>query len=185
MTLGKIAAKRCALSADGKTLTTYAQPTTFGPKSYFVRWDVPSGRATERTEVAANVKEVLDEMRSGRLDSFKFEHLVRSVLLGLGAVEARIVARSQDKGADILASFLVAGAFRLLVAVQVKHFQPEPPVGPKVVQQLIQGIEAEAANLGMVATSGTISKEATAAAELYFDQKGIRIELIEAHNWRR
>lgn len=125
------------------------------------------------------VKEALDEMRSGRLDSFKFEHLVRSVLLGLGASEARIVPRSQDKGADILASFLVAGAFRLLVAVQVKHFQPEPPVGAKVVQQLIQGIEAEAANLGMVATSGTISKEASAAAELYFDQKGIRIELID------
>jgi predicted Mrr-cat superfamily restriction endonuclease len=124
-------------------------------------------------------KEALDEMRSGRLDSFKFEHLVRSVLLGLGATEARIVPRSQDKGADILATFLVAGAFRLLVAVQVKHFQPEPPVGPEVVQQLIQGIEAEAANLGMVVTSGTISDEASGAAELYFEQKGIRIELIE------
>ena len=125
------------------------------------------------------VKEALDEMRSGRLDSFKFEHLVRSVLLGLGAHEARIVPRAQDKGADILASFVVAGAFRLLVAVQVKHFQPEPPVGPEVVQQLIQGIEAEAANLGMVVTSGTISEDASAAADGYFDQKGIRIELID------
>jgi predicted Mrr-cat superfamily restriction endonuclease len=125
------------------------------------------------------VKEALDEMRSGRLDSFKFEQLVRSVLLGLGAHEARIVPRAQDKGADILASFVVAGAFRLLVAVQVKHFQPEPPVGPEVVQQLIQGIEAEAANLGMVVTSGTISEDASAAADLYFDQKGIRIELID------
>jgi predicted Mrr-cat superfamily restriction endonuclease len=125
------------------------------------------------------VQEALEEMRSGRLDSFKFEHLVRSVLLGLGATEARIVPRSQDKGADIVASFLVAGAFRLLVAVQVKHFQPEPPVGSEVVQQLIQGIEAESANLGMVVTSGTISEEASAAAEQYFDQKGIRIELVD------
>jgi len=57
--------------------------------------------------------------------------------------------------------------------------QPEPPVGPEVVQQLIQGIEAESANLGMVVTSGTISEEATAAAELFFDQKGIRIELVD------
>lgn len=118
-------------------------------------------------------------MRSGRLDSFKFEHLVRSVLLGLGAQEARIVPRSQDKGADILASFVVAGAFRLLVAVQVKHFQPDPPVGSDVVQQLIQGIEAESANLGMVVTSGTISDEASSSAEAYFEQKGIRIELID------
>ena len=124
-------------------------------------------------------KEALDEMRSGRLDSFKFEHLVRSVLLSLGAHEARIVPRSQDKGADILASFIVAGAFRLLVAVQVKHFRPKPPVGAKVVQQLIQGIEAEAANLGMVITSGTISAEASAAADNYFEQKGIRIELVD------
>ncbi len=61
----------------------------------------------------------------------------------------------------------------------MKHFQPEPPVGPEVVQQLVLGIEAEAANLGMVVTSGTISEEASAAAELYFDQKGIRIELID------
>lgn len=123
--------------------------------------------------------EALAEMRSGRLDSFKFEQLVQSVLIGLGATEARIVPRALDKGADILASFLVAGAFQLLVAVQVKHFQPEPPVGPDVVRQLIQGLEAESANLGMVATSGTFSAAAVAAADAYFDQKGIRIELVD------
>ncbi len=53
------------------------------------------------------------------------------------------------------------------------------PVGPEVVEQLIQGIEAEAASLGMVVTSGTISEEASGAAEFYLDQKGIRIELID------
>ena len=34
---------------------------------------------------------------------------MRSLLLGLGANDARIVQRSQDKGGDILASFVVAG----------------------------------------------------------------------------
>jgi hypothetical protein len=52
------------------------------------------------------------------MENFGFERLIQNVLIGLGAEEARIVSRSQDKGADIVASFLVAGAFRQVVAVQ-------------------------------------------------------------------
>jgi len=74
--------------------------------------------------------------------------------------------RGKDKGADLLATFLVAGAFQQVVAVQAKHWQPDPPVGPDVVQQLINGIEAESANLGMVITSGSISEEASPAFNL-------------------
>jgi restriction endonuclease Mrr len=47
------------------------------------------------------------------------------------------------------------------------------------VQQLIQGIEAELADLGMVVTSGTISKEAAQLAESFFEEKGTKIELVE------
>lgn len=86
------------------------------------------------------VREALAEMRSGRMDSFGFERLIQTVLSGLGADDARIVPRGQDKGADVLATFLVAGAFRQVVAVQAKHWQPEPPVGKEVVEQLIKGI---------------------------------------------
>ena len=125
------------------------------------------------------VRETLDEIRSGRLESFGFESLIQKVLKGLGAEEVHIIPRSQDKGADLLATFLVAGAFRLLVAVQAKHYRPEPPVGPDAVQQLIQGIEAESADLGMVVTSGTISKEAAQLAESFFEEKGTKIELVE------
>src|SRR5258706_7374172 len=74
------------------------------------------------------VHEVLSEIRGGRIESFGFERLVQTVLLGLGAEECRIVPRRQDKGADQVASFRVAGAFQQLVAVQAKHWQPEPPV---------------------------------------------------------
>jgi predicted Mrr-cat superfamily restriction endonuclease len=70
------------------------------------------------------VRDTLDEIRSGRMNDFGFEHLLKSVLEGLGAQDVRIVPRLQDKGADLLATFLLAGAFRLLVAVQAKHFQP-------------------------------------------------------------
>ncbi|MHB8203940.1 MAG: restriction endonuclease, partial [Desulfomonilaceae bacterium] len=57
------------------------------------------------------------------------------------------------------------------IAVQAKYWQPEPPVGKDVVEQLIQGIEATSADLGMVITSGTISKEANDAAEKYYVDK--------------
>jgi predicted Mrr-cat superfamily restriction endonuclease len=131
------------------------------------------------------VRETLNELRKGRMDSFGFERLIQTVLTGLGADDVRIVPRSQDKGADILATFRVAGAFRQVIAVQAKHWQPEPPVGKEVVDQLIRGIEAESANLGMIITSGAISDEATATAEKYFEEKGIRIELVDGEQFAK
>jgi predicted Mrr-cat superfamily restriction endonuclease len=130
-------------------------------------------------------RETLEELRKGRMDSFGFERLIRTVLTGLGAEDARIVPRSQDKGADVLATFRVAGAFRQVVAVQAKHWQPDPPVGKEVVEQLIRGIEAESADLGMVITSGSISDEAVQAAEDYFEEKGIKIELIDGEQFAK
>ena len=43
----------------------------------------------------------------------------------------------------------------------------------------INGIEAEAANLGMLITSGTISDEVFEIVEEYFEENGVRIELID------
>jgi restriction endonuclease Mrr len=79
----------------------------------------------------------------------------------------------------------VAGAFQQIVAVQAKHWQPEPPVGRDVVEQLIRGIEAESAHLGMVITSGSISEDASQAAEQYFVDKGIRIELVDGFQFAK
>lgn len=131
------------------------------------------------------VREALAELRSGRIESFGFERLIQTVLLGLGADEVRIVPRSQDKGADLLATFRVAGTFQQSIAVQAKHWQPEPSVGREVVEQLIRGIEAESASLGMVVTSGSISNEAYQAAEQYFEEKGIRIELVDGEQFAK
>ena len=131
------------------------------------------------------VLETLDEIRGGRMDSFGFENLIQDILIGLGAKDVYVVPRSQDKGADIVATFLVAGAFSQKVAVQAKHWQPDPPVDQSVVDQLIKGIEAESANLGMIITSGTISDEATNSAELYFEDKGIKIELVDGEQFAK
>ena len=126
------------------------------------------------------ISNTLKEIRGGRMNDFGFEQLIRDVLVGLGAdKKARIIPRKQDKGADIVATFRVAGAFRQVVAVQAKHWQPDPPVGKDIVEQLIRGLEAESADLGMVVTSGTISEEASTAAEHFFRENGIRIELVD------
>ena len=125
------------------------------------------------------VEATLKEIRSGRMESHGFERLVSDVLKRLGAVEARVVARNQDKGADILATYEIANVFQQEVAVQAKHWKPEPPAGRDVVEQLIRGMEAEAVDLGMVVTSGTISEEAEQCAVKYSEERGTRIELVD------
>ena len=129
------------------------------------------------------IRETLDEIRTGRVDDFRFEHLVRDVLLGLGADEARIVPRRQDKGADIIATFRVASAFKLVLAVQAKYYDSEPPIGKGVVEELIRGIEAESANLGMIVTSGTFSEDAVSRAEQFCEDTGIEIELVDGEQF--
>ena len=119
------------------------------------------------------------------MESFGFERLIATVLTGLGAEEVRIIPRSQDKGADLIAIFRVAGVFQQVVAVQAKHWRPEPPVGRDVVEQLIRGMEAESATLGMVVTSGLIGEDAVQAAEKYFEEKGIRIELVDGEQFAK
>src|SRR5690606_7696662 len=129
---------------------------------------------TFQTDLQARlIREVRTEMRSGRIESFGFAPPIQAVPRGRGGEDVRIGPRSQDKGADLMATFRVAGVFQQVVAVQAKHWQPEPPVSREVVEQLIRGIEAESANLGMVVTSGSISDEAVQAAEQYFEEKGI------------
>lgn len=131
------------------------------------------------------IREVLSELRDGRMESFGFERLIQTVLLGLGADEVRIIPRNLDKGADLVAIFRVAGTFQQVIAVQAKHWQPTPPVGREVVQQLIRGIEAESATLGMVVTSGSIGDDAIQAAEEYFEEKGLRMELVDGEQFAK
>jgi restriction system protein len=124
-------------------------------------------------------KETLDEIRSGKMDSYRFEHLIKSILDSLGANETTIIPRQNDKGADLVASFIIANTSKLVVAVQAKHFSPKPPVGPNVVDQLLGGMEAESADIGWIVTSGTFSKEAIKYVEQLHTDRGIRIDLID------
>lgn len=125
------------------------------------------------------VADTLDELRNGRLSERSFEYLLANLLVKLGAEQAEVIDRKKDKGADVLATFRIAGAFEIDVAVQAKYWREGPPVGPEVVEQLIRGIEAEDANLGMVITPGTISEEAEKAAEQFYENSGIQIVLVD------
>ena len=131
------------------------------------------------------VSQRLDELRHGRIDSFAFEHLIKDVLVGLGATEALVIARSKDKGADVIATFMVAKMFPQKVAVQAKHWQEKPPVGPKVVMDLIKGLESESAQHGMIITTGTISEAASQKAQEYYESTGISIELIDGEQFAK
>ena len=125
------------------------------------------------------VDQVKQELRTGRLDSFGFERVVETLLRSLGGSDVRIVARSLDEGADLLATVRLATTFTFTLAVQAKHFQPTPPVGPEVVDQLVKGMDAEDATLGWVITSVTFSKEAEDRKAKWEDDRGFHLALID------
>ena len=120
-----------------------------------------------------------EELIGGRMNSYGFEKLIARVLKSLGALNVRIVPRTKDVGADIVASFRIAESFQLTLAVQAKHYRPEPPVGPEAVKELLSGMEAENAQLGIVVTSGEFSQEAHDLVENAQDEKGILIQLMD------
>ena len=125
------------------------------------------------------IEQARAEITSGRMDSFGFEKLLATLLTSLGATDVRIVARSQDKGADIVAVFSLANTFNFRLAVQAKHYRPNPPVGAQIVDQLVEGMEAEQASLGWVATSGSFAPEAFDRKAEHEEQRGFQIELID------
>lgn len=125
------------------------------------------------------IEQARAEMHSGRMASHGFENLIATLLISKGATDARVVPRSQDKGADIVATFTMADTFQIRVAVQAKHFQPDPPVGPHVVDQLVAGMEAEQITHGWVATSGTFSPEAQARKIEVEEERSLTISLVD------
>ena len=171
---------RAALQARLKTRGSSADATDLLGELHEALDGAVEGRTPrfEQDLRARLVEHTLDEMRSGRMNERDFERLVASVFTGLGAKDVRIVGRRVDEGADIVAALLVGGVFRFTLAVQVKFFQPEPPVGRHVVYQLVAGMDAENTDFGIVVTSGTFSEAAVEAADALHEE-GRRIELVD------
>lgn len=130
-------------------------------------------------------QQALEELRIGRIDSYGFENLVSEIMKGLGATETKIIPRSQDKGVDVIATFNIAGAFPITIGIQAKHWQPEPPLDVDVIEQLLKGIEGESADFGMIITTGSFSDSVTIKAQDIFEEKGIKIELVDGERFAK
>jgi restriction endonuclease Mrr len=108
-----------------------------------------------------------------------FERLIESILKAAGASQTRVVPRSEDKGADVIALFKIAGTFEFKLAIQAKYYQPHTPVGAEAVDQLASGMEAERADLGMVLSTGVFSDAAKKRAQELEEQQTKRIQLMD------
>ena len=130
------------------------------------------------------VESTLEEIRGGRLDERKFEFLIKQVLKALGGTDVRVIKdRTIDQGADVLARFAVADTIPFTLAVQAKYYAPEPPVTRKAVEQLVDGMNAEGADLGWVVTSGTFSSDAERKRDDVEEETAFRIELIDGEQF--
>lgn len=126
------------------------------------------------------VEQALGEIRSGRLESYGFEELIAGILESLGGEGVHVVARSEDQGADILATYTVAETFQVTLAVQAKHhYRPEPPLSASVVEDLVEGMEQEDATHGWVVTAGTYEDEAEERRAQLEEERGLHLELID------
>ena len=125
------------------------------------------------------VEQTLSELRDGRMDEREFERLLADLLVALGASEVEIVERRSDVGVDVKGKFLIAGQFETAVGIQAKYFRPYPPVGSDVVEQLASGMQEEGIDLGIVATSGTISPAAEEKASEIENERNARIVFLD------
>jgi hypothetical protein len=124
------------------------------------------------------VQTTLDTIRSGKMDSFGFERLLKELFIKEGG-EATIVARSKDKGADLKVTLRFAIVGQVIIGIQAKHYRPEPPVPAKIADDLRAGMEDMGADLGMIISSGQMSTELEERVEELYENEGVRIQLVD------
>lgn len=137
----------------------------------------------KKPEFASDLRQMLvektrEQLYSGRLDSYAFEKLAESLINSLGGQQTEVIPRNKDKGADLLSNFYVAKTFKLKLAVQAKHYKPEPAVSKNDIEQLLEGMKAEDAQIGWLITTGNFSDEAI-DYHLEMKEQGFNIELID------
>jgi predicted Mrr-cat superfamily restriction endonuclease len=127
------------------------------------------------------VESTREEILHGHVNNWFFERLIASVLEALGG-QVRIVPRNKDQGADIIATYRVAGVLPIRVAVQAKWYGEHAKAGKEPIQQVLDGMEAEGADFGLVVVSNDFSDEARTFAESK-QEEGRRIELINGRQF--
>jgi predicted Mrr-cat superfamily restriction endonuclease len=132
----------------------------------------PNLLASLREQLISTTKH---ELSTGHLDERRFETLVADLLLALGAVEARVVARQHDIGADIEAEFSVGYLASIPARVQVKFWSGVADSSP--VDQLLNAMDD--VHLGIVVTTASFSDEARGYAAAQSEARGKELVLID------
>lgn len=115
------------------------------------------------------------ELLEGHMDERRFEELVRDLMLALGALDARVVGRRVDIGADIEAEFSVGRLVNVPVRVQVKYWRGEAGVAP--IDQLLNAMAD--VDIGAVVTTASFSDEARQHARVRAEDTGKQIVLVD------
>jgi len=124
------------------------------------------------------VEAVLAEIHHGvGMDDFKFEQLVRRVVLANGASAAEIIGRRKDKGVDIKATFPIGRLTPIEIGIQVKHHVGTTKT--KWIDQLIEGLDKENLSLGWFVTSGTFEKGAEEHLAKQLEGRAMQIQLVD------
>ncbi len=109
------------------------------------------------------------------LDERRFEELVRDLVIALGAVDAHVVARRHDIGADIEAEFSVGHFATIPVRIQVKYWRDE--AGRSPVDQLLNAMAD--VDFGMVVTTTNFSDDVRQYAAECGEAAGKQLVLVD------
>lgn len=136
--------------------------------------------AAEPPTLAASLRRSLieatrNQLLSGYMDERRFEQLVRDLVLALGAVDARVVNRREDVGADIEAEFSVGHLATIPVRIQVKYWRGEAGTYP--IDQLL-GAMADV-ELGIVVTTARFTDETRQYAADRGAERGKQLVLVD------
>lgn len=175
---------RAALQSKMHIRQTSAYADNLVPDIELVLQETGKERKTNFDEDlhARLIRETLDEIRTGKMNYFAFQRLVKRVLENLGAAEVLVRGGTSDKGVDLLATFEIAHALNFTLGVQTKNYTASPPTGPPAIEDLRRGMDAEGVDRGWVVTSGTFSSDAVKFADNLGDEEGLKIELYDGQD---
>ncbi len=143
--------------------------------------DVLENDSTFDEDLQAKLIEITcKEIVEGKMNDWDFEKLVKTILDNLTSGEATIIPRQKDKGADIITKVSIADIGEYTLAVQVKHHDPSKKVTDiDVIDQLIEGMLIEDADIGWVVSSGTFADSMVEYKEQKEEDENLKIELID------
>lgn len=163
-----------ALTPQGQTYVAAVE----GQQHNSAKLTLDKALKTYREEQRARLKKLLETM-----DPYRFEHLIRQLLLTMGYENVEVTKQSGDGGIDVLAD-LRFGVTSFREAIQVKRVKGNLP--PSVVNELRGSLPAGQALKGTIFTVDNFSKKAREAAQsappITLVDGGELIDLLVKHN---